>query len=124
MIEGAVRDSGVDSVNINSTTGSAGANRSSPRHGNGQAADINSVDGQPVIQNGSGVTKLQDAFAKQGNVRENYGPSRVEITGSAGGSPTNSAHHKKKKKTPWGSKAYNKSVVNKHKNHIHVSGQN
>ena len=124
MIEGAVRDSGVDSVHINSTTGSSGANRSSPRHGNGQAVDINSVNGQPVIKNGSGVTNLQDAFANQGNIRENYGPSRVEITGAAGGSPTNRANPASNKQTPWGSQAYNKSVVNKHKNHIHVSGQN
>ncbi|MDO6567230.1 RHS repeat-associated core domain-containing protein [Alteromonas sp. 1_MG-2023] len=122
MIENAVRDSGVDSVNINSTSGSVGVNRSSPRHGNGQAADINSVNGQPVDQNGQGVQDLQDAFANQGNIRENYGPSRVEVTG-ANGTTVNRANPNSTAKTPWGSRAYNRNVVRKHRNHIHVSGQ-
>ena len=122
MLENAIRNSKVDSVNINSTRGSAGANRTSPRHANGQAGDINKVDGMPVDQNGSGVSRLQDAFSNQLNIRENYGPSRVEIT-STFGNTIDRSNPLSTQTTPWGSNAYNSSVVNKHKNHIHISGQ-
>lgn len=125
MVEGAVVNSGVDSVNINSTLGSAGVSRTSPAHPSGRAVDINEVNGQRVDSpaNSSAVSDLQNAFAGQSNIRENYGPSRVEITGSVGSSPINRANPASTQRTPWGSKAYNRSVVTKHLDHIHASGQ-
>ena len=78
-VEGAIRDSGVDSVNINSTTG---GNRTGGNHPLGQAVDINQVNGQSVLSQGASpaVTSLQDSFGQQSTVRENFGPSQNTIS--------------------------------------------
>jgi RHS repeat-associated protein len=121
MVESAVMKSGVDSVNISSTTGSTGANRGpDSRHGKGQAVDINEVNGKPVDQSKpaaastTDVAKVQDAFAKEPNIRENYGPTRNEKTSTPGGqaTPANPNNTKDKK------------IIDAHKDHVHVSGQN
>jgi RHS repeat-associated core domain len=120
MVEGAVVSSGVDSVNISSTTGRAGAKPDpNSNHPKGKAVDIDKVNGKPVDQSKAGaanpkdVAKVQDAFAKQPNIRENYGPARGEKTSKPGGKPVPLNPNNKRDKT----------LINDHKNHIHVSGQ-
>ena len=115
MVESAVVNSGVSSVNINSTTGGHASNPDS-RHNQKKAVDINSVNGKPVPNAGKGsdpcdpaadpVGDLQKAFAGEPNIRENFGPSRNEKTGTPGGPVT-----------PRPDQAAG------HGNHIHASGQ-
>jgi len=105
MVESAVVASGVD--HINSTRGSLGVARSSPRHANGQAVDIDTVNGKPVddSSNSGAVNDLQNAFSTQTNIRENLGPAINQKT-ETGGSITPKPH-----------------LAATHKDHIHVSGQ-
>jgi RHS repeat-associated protein len=106
MVESAVISSGAQSVNINSTTG--GTHAPTSRHPQGRAVDINRIDGQRVDNPVSSepARKLQESFARQDNIRENFGPARNEKTQSPGATPVN---------VP--------SVAEAHRNHIHVSGQ-
>ncbi|MDZ4261440.1 MAG: hypothetical protein U1B30_03800 [Pseudomonadota bacterium] len=106
MVEAAVIESGVDQVNINSTSG--GGHSETSRHYQKKAVDINEVNGEKVLKQGSSpaVKDLQDAFSKEDNIRENFGPS--ENT---------------KKTTPGGKENQVPSVAKQHRNHIHVSGQ-
>jgi len=107
MVAAGIVDSGLSSVNINSTTG--GEHAASSRHYAGQAVDINRANGLPVRGSANSVaasTALQNAFRRQPNVRENFGPSFQEKTISSSGPAV-----------PW------PSVQAAHQNHIHVSGQ-
>ena len=78
-VEGAIRDSGVSSVNINSTTG---GDRTRGNHPLGQAVDINNVNGESVRSQGASpaVTSLQNSFGQQSTARENFGPSQNTIS--------------------------------------------
>jgi len=70
-------DSGVKSVNINSTVGGKHAldatHRS--RHYDHEAIDVNAVNGVHVGARNPASTRLQDAFTRQPNIMENYGPA-------------------------------------------------
>lgn len=106
MVEGAISRSGVQSVNINSTTGGVHGARSA--HYSGRAVDINRVDGQRVSQNNASATRIQEAARQGGNVRENFGPTIMEKTKYPGGSP---------------SAVMNQALIDAHQNHVHLSGQ-
>jgi uncharacterized protein RhaS with RHS repeats len=104
MIEKAVVDAGFD-ININSTKG--GTHSATSRHPLGMACDINEVDGKRVDDptNMSPVKDLQDAFNRQPNIRENYGPflnTKTETNGTLTQRPNMAATHQ---------------------NHIHATGQ-
>jgi len=106
MVEGAVTKAGVESVNINSTTGGKhGANSSHPK---GKAVDINRVDGKRVNSSNSGAARIQTAARDGGSVRENFGPTIMEKTIVPGGSA---------------SPATNQSLIDDHQDHLHLSGQ-
>ena len=104
MVEMAVVRAGVESVNINSSTG--GKHDKNSRHYQDRAVDINKINGESVK---SGTRKeeserLQDAFRGDPNIRENFGPTIQEKT--------------------IGTKTTHKDNVSEtHDNHIHVSGQ-
>jgi len=68
-VEGGIRESGVSSVNINSTTG--GSHSATSRHGSGQAVDINRVNGKRVDDpsNAGAVGDLQSGLANQSKIR-------------------------------------------------------
>lgn len=104
MIESGITRSGVQSVNINSSTG--GVHAHSSRHYQAKAVDINRVNGTPVSakSNAGAVSSVQKAFKAEGNIRENFGPTFTEKT--VGGS-TNTVDN----------------VAEGHRDHIHVSGQ-
>jgi RHS repeat-associated protein len=104
MIEQAVLSSGVNSVNINSTT--EGDHAPTSRHYSGQAIDINQINGARVdsIYNQDNVRNLQEAFSQQSNIRENFGPF------------SNS-------KVVDGTLQYMPSVASAHRAHTHFSGQ-
>jgi RHS repeat-associated protein len=106
MVESGVLNSGVHSVNINSTTG--GQHAATSNHYRGKAVDINRVDGLRVSDpsNRDAVTDVQNAFRGQSNIRENFGPAFQEKTIMPGATPV-----------PW------TQVGEDHKNHIHESGQ-
>jgi len=112
MVEDAIRDSGVDSVNINSTTG--GIHGPSSRHPNGKAVDIDTVNGKPADSSNSGVAAVQGVAARQSNIRENYGPSRQEKT-------VRTFDPKTGAKGSSTSPKPNQAAT--HKRHIHLSGQ-
>lgn len=81
--EAAVLESGVSSVNVNSTTGRLGANKNArSAHPRGRAVDVNKINGERVDSAGAKETRnaLQDAFANQANVQDNFGPNRLEKT--------------------------------------------
>lgn len=98
MVAGAIADSGLRAVNVNSTTG--GVHGPGSRHYSGQAVDINRVEGQPV---GSGpkhhtrpnpdpdvvadVAALQNALRRQLNIGENFGPAFQEKRWRRGAAP-------------------------------------
>ena len=107
MVEGAVVQSGVKSVNINSTTG--GTHAATSRHGQGKAVDINNVNGQPVKSQGASpaVKSLQAAFEAQSNSRENFGPANQTKTLTPGSTPVQMP-----------------GVAADHQDHLHESGQN
>ncbi len=73
LVENSIKESGVDTVNINSTTG--GKHGKHSRHPGGKAVDIDTVNGKPANANNPGVKKLQDAASNQQNIRENFGPA-------------------------------------------------
>jgi hypothetical protein len=106
MVESAVINSGVQSVNINSTTG--GKHAPTSNHPRGRAVDINRVNGQRVDNpaNRTAVNAVQNAFRNEPNIRENFGPVFTEKTLTPGAAPV-----------PW------PRVREDHQNHIHESGQ-
>ena len=108
MVEKAVVKSGVDSVNINSTTG--GKHAETSNHAKGRAVDIDTVNGTSVRSQGASpaVKSLQSAFAASPDVRENFGPSRMEKTSTPGGTAQ-----------PFG----NSQLTEDHEGHIHESSQ-
>jgi RHS repeat-associated protein len=108
MVEKAVIKSGVKSVNINSTTG--GKHGEHSNHAKARAVDIDTVNGTSVRSQGASpaVKSLQSAFAESPDVRENFGPSRMEKTSTPGGPAQ-----------PFG----NSSLAEDHEGHIHESSQ-
>jgi RHS repeat-associated protein len=106
MVESGVMNSGVQSVNVNSTTG--GQHAATSNHYLGKAVDINRVDSQRVDNpaNRSAVAAVQNAFRNEPNIRENFGPTFQEKTLAPGATPV-----------PW------TQVGEDHQNHIHESGQ-
>lgn len=108
MAASAIWDSGVDSVNINSTTGGHGApGQRGSRHNQARAVDINRVNGAPVLNADPGpIGALQDAFGRQANIRENFGPGYQQKTPRPGASAVS-----------W------PGVAAGHRNHLHASGQ-
>jgi len=106
MVEGAISNAGVQSVNINSTTG--GKHGAHSAHSQGRAVDINRVNGQKVNPSNAAAARIQEAARQGGNVRENFGPTIMEKTTVPGGAPA-----------PFGSQ----KLIDDHQNHIHLSGQ-
>lgn len=106
MVESGVLNSGVQSVNINSTTG--GKHAATSNHYRGKAVDINRVNGLRVDNpaNRSAVTDVQNSFKSESNIRENFGPAFQEKTLVPGATPV-----------PW------TQVGEDHQSHIHESGQ-
>lgn len=109
MVAGAIVDSGLGAVNINSTTG--GGHSQTSRHYQAKAVDMNQVNGSRVSDFAdprvlADVTRLQNALRRQPNIRELFGPAIQEKTAVAGGAP---------RPTP--------SQRPTHKDHIHASGQ-
>ena len=107
MVEGAVVQSGVKSVNINSTTG--GTHAATSQHGQGKAVDINNVNGQSVKSQGASpaVKSLQSSLGAQSNSRENFGPADQTKTLTPGSTPVQMP-----------------GVAADHQDHLHESGQN
>jgi len=108
MVESAVVKSGVSSVNINSTTG--GEHAKTSRHPDGEAVDIDMVNGSTVKSQGASgaVTALQSAFEKEPNSRENFGPAKVEVSPKVGDKPV---------------PLTNQKLIEQHDNHVHEGGQ-
>ena len=108
MVEKAVIKSGVKSVNINSTTG--GKHAPASNHAKGRAVDIDTVNGTSVRSQGASpaVKSLQAAFAGSTDVRENFGPARMEKTSTPGGAAQ-----------PFG----NSKLTEDHEGHVHESSQ-
>lgn len=108
MVEKAVIDSGVKSVNINSTTG--GKHAPTSNHAKGRAVDIDAVNGTSVRSQGASpaVKSLQSAFAASPDVRENFGPAGMEKTSTPGGAAQ-----------PFG----NSKLTEDHEGHVHESSQ-
>lgn len=108
MAASAIWDSGVDRVNINSTTGGhAGPGQRGSRHNQARAVDINRVNGAPVLNGDPGpIGAVQDAFGRQPNIRENFGPG-----------------YQQKTPVPGGQVVFWPGVAAGHRNHIHASGQ-
>lgn len=108
-------DSGLRSVNINSTTGGHAANPRSA-HNYAGAVDINRVNGLPVgfgAPDGShrrntdpaamsGVLALQDAFLRQPGLLEDYGPDYLF-------------------KMPGRRPVTSPGLVDMHRNHVHLA---
>lgn len=107
MVEGAISKSGVQSVNINSTTG--GVHGAHSLHASGRAVDINKVNGQRVSNTNPGAAQLQRAARQNGDVRENFGPTIMEKTSTPGGAPA---------------PVTNQALIDEHETHVHLSGQN
>jgi hypothetical protein len=76
----------------------------------GRATGIDKVNGAPVRSQGASpaVKSLQGAFAESPDVRENFGPSRMEKTFTPGGTAQ-----------PFG----NSKLAEHHEGHIHESSQ-
>lgn len=106
MVESAVINSGVQSVNINSTTG--GRHAPTSNHSRARAVNINQINGQRVdnFANRTAVSDVQRAFRNEPGIRENFGPAFAEKTSAPGAAPV-----------PW------PRVIEDHQSHIHVSGQ-
>ncbi len=105
MIEKAVLASGVRTININSTTG--GKHFPKSRHPSRMACDINVVERYSVSDPKARplVEALQEAFNRQANIRENFGPvtnTKTESDGTVMPRPDQAPTHL---------------------DHIHVSGQ-
>ncbi|WEN15573.1 hypothetical protein PY254_02540 [Rhodanobacter sp. AS-Z3] len=105
-VESTITASGVQSVNINSSTGGAHAVHS--LHAQGRAVDIDRVDGQRVGRGNAGAADLQRAAHQNGDVRENFGPTMMERRNVTDGSTTHVA---------------NQALTNEHRTHIHVGGE-
>lgn len=105
-IEAVISAANVQSVNINSTSG--GEHSTTSAHYLGRAVDINKVDGKSVDTNNNGASKLQEAARSNTNIRENFGPIRLEKRTSSDSSPAE-----------YG----NKKLADSHKTHIHLSTQ-
>lgn len=104
MVAAGFLDSGLQSININSTTGGKHAQNSA--HYDARAMDINRVNGHPVVSRAAAADSrsLQDAMLLQPNLRENYGPAyAVKMPGQV---PIRS-----------------RSVIDTHKNHLHFSSR-
>src|SRR5690606_31072472 len=106
MVENAISGAGVDSVNINSSTG--GVHGAHSAHPQGRAVDINRVDGKKVNSSNSGAARIQEAARQGGNVRENFGPTIMEKTTVPGGAAA---------------PVTNQSLIDDHQDHLHLSGQ-
>lgn len=116
MVAATIIDAGLESANINSTTGGHGGNPYS-RHNKAQAVDINLINGLDVGQRKArnrdpkAVTAyvgLQSALARQPNIYENFGPLTQEKTFRLGAPPVHIASKKL-----WGD----------HQNHVHAAGR-
>jgi RHS repeat-associated protein len=85
-VEQSLRDSGLDHVNINSTTGGH-ENKPNSNHNRSRAVDIDTVNGRKVSDPAAAVDvdRLQSAAAKQPAIRENLGPARTEKKWTRGG---------------------------------------
>ena len=105
MIENAVRETGL-SININSTTG--GEHEPGSRHPLAMAVDINKICGLPANEYNWYAQALQDAFNRQNNIRENFGPTLNTKTFENG------------KRAVWSTRP---GIFAKHQTHIHVSGR-
>jgi RHS repeat-associated protein len=108
MVEKAVIKSGVQSVNIDSTTG--GTHAPASNHAKGRAVDIDVVNGTSVRSQGASpaVKSIQGAFAESPDIRENFGPARMEKTSTPGTAAQ-----------PFG----NSKLTEDHEGHIHESSQ-
>lgn len=103
MAASAIWDSGLGSVNINSTTG---GHKETPKswHNYGRAVDINRINGEPVTSaSRSDVRALQDAFLRQPNIGQDLGPSYNLIM--PGRTPVRSQR-----------------TIDGHRNHVHGGG--
>ena len=107
MVEKAVLDAGVQSININSSTGGHGGKLS--WHNSGHAVDINRVNGAKVSSSNSAATRIQEAARAGGKVRENFGPNIMEKTSKSGGVPVQN----------YGTTG----LKREHQNHVHLSVQ-
>jgi len=107
MVEATLIDSGVKSANINSTTG---GHVPPSNHVYGRAADINRVNGHRADSRGaaSAVLSIQNAAAFQSNIRENYGPSFNQKSFYMDAVPV---------------PITSQSIINMHRNHVHLGGQ-
>ena len=105
MVEQGVVDSGVHSVNINSSV-RAPPPRGFSNHPPGNAVDINNIDGFRVINRPDLAAQLQDAFARQPAIHENFGPGYQVKTVMPGQLPV-----------PWS------GVGEDHQNHDHFSAR-
>ena len=96
LLEKGAIDSGVDSLNVNSTT--TGKHSSASFHFYAQAFDINKVNGIRVVEQGAspGVQALQSSFQNQATIAENFGPSantRVRRDGKLVQKPKQASAH-------------------------------
>ena len=84
MVEGAIRNTG-QTININSTTGGVHSSPNS-NHYRHKAVDIDHIGGVGVgvASNRGEVRKLQQAFDKDPNNRENFGPAFKHKTEESG----------------------------------------
>ena len=82
MVEKAAVDSGLRSLNISSTTG--GDHVPTSRHYDDQAIDVNQINGAHVAPGNPASKTLQDAFARQPNIYENFGPAYQTKTPDGG----------------------------------------
>jgi hypothetical protein len=110
MVESAISKAGVQSVNINSTTGGSHSRKPLSNHYKARAVDIDHVNGHKVgsAAASGGVATLQTAAASEPNNRENFGPSRVERTSVPGGTATT---------------VINQKLIDAHQGHIHLGSQ-
>lgn len=106
MVESAVIDAGVRTVNINSTTGGHVA---PSNHVYGRATDINRVNGQRAdsLSAAAAVLSIQNAAAFQPNIRENFGPAYNQRAPYLGSEPI---------------PVTSQRLIEMHRNHIHFGG--
>ncbi|WP_374576099.1 hypothetical protein [Phenylobacterium sp.] len=104
MVAGGIVDSGVDLVNVNSTTG--GKHDPKSRHYTDQAVDMNRINSARVTPQSDDAAHLQAVMARQSNIRDNFGPRSQTKVLSSGAPPVQ-----------W------PSVRGGHQAHVHVSGQ-
>ncbi len=78
MVKAFDETEGLESVNINSTTG--GEHGANSAHPDGRACDVDTLNGKPADASNPMSEALQQALANQENIRENFGPTRNEKT--------------------------------------------